>query len=123
MKKVVYTAQLPFLREGRPVGARFETEDDFVPHIDMEVIPTDEVTLYVEKFSYNPHNKTAYVELTFLDPRDEQVGDLLIDLDARELAELEIAIEALIAAGWLPIDEEDLGRSSGETTKRSGQTH
>jgi hypothetical protein len=117
--KVVYTIKLPFMREGRPVGARFETEEDFVPYSDMEIMPTGDIVLYVESYSYNPHDKTVCVELTFVDVNNEDTEDL----NSRDLAELEISLEELVAVGWLPINQEDLINSSGEPPERNGQTH
>jgi len=113
---------MPFMRDGRPVGARFETEDDFIPDFEMEIKPTDDVTLYVESRSYNPHDKSVCIELTFLNPFDEE-DEGATDLDSRELAQIEMALEQLIANGWLPINDDDLIRSDGELPKRRESTH
>lgn len=126
MKKVVYTVHLPFEREGRPVGARFETEDDFYPTMDMTVTPAEDVTLYVEGCSYNPANKTVYIELSFISPYGEiedEEGMDEDDIDLKSMALCEVGLETLVGAGWLPLHKGEMGEQPDPELKIKEPVH
>jgi hypothetical protein len=120
--KVVYIVSLPVARENAPVGARLEVEDTFLPNEVTFIAPSEDVELYVVQVAYDPHTKSATVDLSF--ESAEERDDLEHKLDTETLALYEIDLEALLRLGWMPLMMEDLEDSRGDDApRRKGSTH
>ena len=116
---VVYTAVLPTKREGMPVAARYETQEEFVPGPWFKIAPTEDVILYIEDVVYDPHKKVFHVELSFI----PEEADEDVELAVEEIAEFELGLEALFRLGWMPLMIDELASSENESPVSTTRLH
>jgi hypothetical protein len=108
---------LPVHLEGRPVAARFETQEDFVPGPWVRIVPTEDIILYFEDAVYDPHKKVWHVELSFLP--EESDGKV----DSAELAQFVLDLEALVRLGWMPLMVDELPSVENENPVSVSTVH